>query len=94
MREIRIKLFQIIFEVWLITLVLCALLSILLTGVFPNTSFWWLFAGNIFGATCVAIYNYITKYNKIKKLINSADDILKKIKEDILDEIENKETKV
>lgn len=94
MKEIRRKLFMIIFEHWLITLVICALLSVLLSRVFPNMSFWLLFAGNIVGATSIAAYYYITRYIKIKRLINSVNDIFDKIKSEISDETENKETKI
>lgn len=94
MNEIRRKLLAIIFEQWLIALVLSALLSVVLSKVIPSLSFWWLFVGNIIGGTGVAIYFYIKEYIKIKRIINQIDNIAEKLKEEMLKKDEKEETKI
>lgn len=94
MREIRKILFEIIFRNWLIAFVFSTILSIILSNAIPTFSFWMLFAGNVVGATGVAIYFYVKEYIKIKRIINEADKIIDKIKENIINEKEDEETKI
>ena len=93
MKEIRKTLFSIVFEKWLISIAICSVISLLLNNTAPLLSFWWLFLGNIVGATIMSVYFYIKKYAKIKELINTANEISDRINDKIQNEITNKETK-